>query len=150
MLLRSFSKFFGLAGLRLGYVIAPEALVPYLAIVEEPYNVNCAALAAGRACLRAGDAAERRRGEIDGGRDALARALGEAGLEPFPSVTNFVLARVDVDDVSLADALAERGILIRPGTDFGYPGYVRVTVGPAPLMDQVAAELRDVCEHLRR
>ena len=65
-------------------------------------------------------------------------------------MTNFVLARVDVDDVALAEGLAERGILIRPGTDFGQPGYVRVTVGPAPLMERVSAELRDVCEKLRR
>ena len=136
VVLRSFSKFFGLAGLRLGYAVADEALGSYLALVEEQFNVNCAALAAGRACLRAGDAADVRRREIDEGREALTRGLGEAGLEPFPSVTNFVLARVDVDDVALADGLAERGILIRPGTDFGQPGYVRITVGPAPLMEQ--------------
>ncbi len=150
VVLRSFSKFFGLAGLRLGYAVADEALGSYLALVEEQFNVNRAALAAGRACLRAGDAADLRRREIDDGREALTRGLGEAGLEPFPSVTNFVLARVDVDDVALADGLAERGILIRPGTDFGQPGYVRVTVGPASLMERVSGDLRDVCEKLRR
>ena len=149
VVLRSFSKFFGLAGLRLGYAVVDEVLGSYLTVVEEEFNVNCAALAAGRACLRAGGAAERRRREIDEGREALTRGLGEAGLEPFPSVTNFVLAGVDVDDVLLAEALAERGILIRPGTDFGYPGYVRITVAPAAVMEQVSGELRDVCDQLR-
>lgn len=151
VVLRSFSKFFALAGLRLGYAVVDEVLGSYLALVEEQFNVNCAALAAGRACLsaQAGDAAEQRRREIDAGREALARGLGEAGLEPLPSVTNFVMARVDVDDASLAERLAQRGILIRPGTDFGHPGYVRITVGPAALMDHVAEELRAACDDLR-
>jgi histidinol-phosphate aminotransferase len=150
VVLRSFSKFFGLAGLRLGYAVADEALAPYLALVEEQFNVNCAALAAGRASLRSPEAAEVRRHEVDAGRAALSRGLQEAGLEPLPSATNFVLARTDVDDTALTDGLAERGILIRQGTDFGLSGYVRITVGPESLMERVAAEVRDVCAGLRR
>jgi len=149
VLLRSFSKFFGLAGLRLGYAIVDEALASYLDIVDEPFNVNCAGLAAGRACLRATDAADRRRGEVAEAREALARGLRQAGAVPLPSAANFVLARVDVDDAALADRLAARGLLIRPGSDFGLPGYVRITVGPTPLMDRVVAEVREVCETLR-
>jgi histidinol-phosphate aminotransferase len=149
VLLRSFSKFFGLAGLRLGYAIVDEALTPYLDLVEEPFNVNCAGLAAGRACLRATDAADRRRGEVADAREALSRGLREAGVEPLPSVANFVLARVDVDDTALAEGLAARGILIRPGSDFGLPGSVRVTVGPIALMDRVSSEVRAVRETLR-
>ena len=55
VVLRSFSKFFGLAGLRLGYAIADEALAGYFRVVDEPFNVNCVALAAGRASLRVSD-----------------------------------------------------------------------------------------------
>ena len=150
VVLRSFSKFFGLAGLRLGYAVADEALVSYLARVEEPYNVNSAALAAGRACLRADEAAEERRLEVAAGRGALFRGLQDAGLEPLTSEANFVMAQVDVDDAALAEGLAARGILIRPGTDFGLPGYVRITVGPSLLMERVTAEIRDVCAALRR
>lgn len=149
VVLRSFSKFFGLAGLRLGCAVADGALVSYLALVEEPYNVNCAALAAGRACLRATEAAEARRREVAEGRAVLVRGLEEAALETLPSDVNFVLARVDVDDAALAEALAPRGLLIRPGTDLGLPGYVRITVGPAPLMERVTAEVRDVLAGLR-
>ncbi len=149
VVLRSFSKFYGLAGLRLGYAVVDEALGAYLALVDEPYNVNCAALAAGRACLRATEAAEERRREVGEGRETLADGLREARLEPLPSVTNFVLARVDVDDTALAEALAARAILIRPGTDFNLPGYVRITVGPAQLMRHVTAELHEVCSELR-
>jgi len=150
VVLRSFSKFFGLAGLRLGYAIVDEALAAYLGVVDEPFNVNCAGLAAGRACLRATDAAERRRSEVAEAREALSRGLLEAGAEPLPAAANFVLARVDVDDLELADRLAGRGLLIRPGSDFGLPGYVRITVGPAALMDRVTAEVRDAHETLRR
>jgi histidinol-phosphate aminotransferase len=149
VVLRSFSKFFGLAGLRLGCAVADEALVSYLALVEEPYNVNCAALAAGRACLRATDSAEARRHEVAEGRAVLVRGLQSAALEPLPSDVNFVLAPVDVDDAALAEGLAPRGILIRPGTDFGLPGYVRITVGPAPLMERVTGEVRDVLAGMR-
>lgn len=149
VVLRTFSKFFGLAGLRLGYAIADEALVSYLDLVEEPFNMNSAGLAAGRACLRAGAAADARRSEVADGRETLSQGLREAGAEPVPSEANFVLARVDVDDTTLADRLAERGILIRPGSELGLPGYVRITVGPSPLMRRVTAELHEVYSGLR-
>ena len=139
VVLRSFSKFFGLAGLRLGFTIADEAVTNYLARVEEPYNVNCAALAAGRACLRAGTAADERRAEVAEARAVLSEGLRDAGAEPLPAAANFVLARVGVDDRLLAEELARQGLLVRPGSDVGLPGYVRVTVGPAPLMRRVVA-----------
>ena len=126
-----------------------EPLVPYFDLLEEPFNVNCAALAAGCACLRARDAVAARRREVAAAREALADGMRGAGLEPFPSTTNFVLARVDVDDVVLGDRMAERGLLIRPGSDYGLPGYVRITVGPLPLMDRLNRELADVCSSLR-
>jgi histidinol-phosphate aminotransferase len=149
IVLRSFSKLFGLAGLRLGYAIVDEPLVPYFDLLEEPFNVNCAALVAGCACLRATDAVDARRLEVAAARESLSDGLRAAGLEPLPSVTNFVLVRLDVDDTVLADRLAERGLLIRPGSDYGLPGYARITVGPAPLMERLSAELRYVCASLR-
>jgi histidinol-phosphate aminotransferase len=149
IVLRSFSKFFGLAGLRLGYAIVDEALASYLDLVEEPFNMNCAGLAAGRACLRAAEAADERRGEVADGREALTQGLREAGAEPLPSEANFVLARVDVDDSMLAERLAARSILIRAGSELGLPGYVRITVGPSPLMRRVTGEFDEVCAELR-
>jgi histidinol-phosphate aminotransferase len=144
VVLRTFSKFFGLAGLRLGYAVADEALVSYFAVIDEPYNVNCVALGAGRACLRvAEEAVAARRREVADAREQLSRGLRDAGLEPVPSETNFVLARVDGDDSALAEALAARGILIRPGSDVGLPGYVRITVGPLRLMDRVSEAIAD-------
>ncbi len=149
IVLRSFSKLFGLAGLRLGYALVDEPLVPYFDLLEEPFNVNCVALAAGCACLRARAAVDERRAQVAAARDELANDLRDIGFEPLPSEANFVLARVDVDDVLLGDRMAERGLLIRPGSDYGLNGYVRITVGPPELMDRLGVELRDVCASLR-
>jgi histidinol-phosphate aminotransferase len=149
IVLRSFSKLFGLAGLRLGYALVDGPLVPYFDLLEEPYNVNCAALAAGCACLRERAAVDARRAEVAAARDALSEVLRAERFEPLPSQANFVLARIDVDDVVLGDRLAQRGMLIRPGSDYGLPGYVRITVGPQPLMDRFALELGEVCAALR-
>jgi histidinol-phosphate aminotransferase len=140
IVLRTFSKIFGLAGLRLGYAVAPESLAAFLDVVQEPFNVNRAALAAGLASLRP-DVIEERRLETAAARELLARLLADGGMRPAPSEANFLLVEVDVDDVLLADALLRRGILVRAGSEFGLPRTVRITVAPAPVMERVAAEL---------
>jgi histidinol-phosphate aminotransferase len=141
ILLRTFSKIFGLAGLRLGYGVAHESLAPYLDVVQEPFNVNRAALAAGCASLRRPDVIEERRRENEEVRERLAEQLREHGAEPFPSEANFLLVRVGGDDIELAQALLRAGLLVRPGQDFGMPGYIRVTIGPLSLMERVANEI---------
>jgi histidinol-phosphate aminotransferase len=142
LLLRTFSKIFGLAGLRLGYAVASEELASYLNVVQEPFNVNRAALAAGKASVARPELIERRRVETAAEREVLADALRRAGAEPLPSQANFVLARLPVeDDVAVAEALLCRGLLIRPGSEFGLGGYARITVGPEEVMRRVGAEL---------
>jgi histidinol-phosphate aminotransferase len=141
ILLRTFSKIFGLAGLRLGYAVAHESLAPYLDVVQEPFNVNRAALAAGCATLRRTELIDERRRENEEVRERLAEHLREHGAEPFPSEANFLLVRVGGDDIELAQALLRAGLLVRPGQDFGMPGYIRVTIGPLPLMERVANEI---------
>jgi histidinol-phosphate aminotransferase len=149
LLLRTFSKIFGLAGLRLGYAVAHPGLAPFLDVVQEPFNVNRAALAAGRACLAHPERIEERRRESAAARSLLAGLLAEAGIESVPSEANFVLVHVGGDDAALADELVARGLLVRPGSEFGLDGYVRVTVGPPPLMERVARELAEVVEAIR-
>jgi histidinol-phosphate aminotransferase len=138
LVLRTFSKIFGLAGLRLGYALAHEELAPYLDVVQEPFNVNRAALAAGCASLRHPNVIEERRRENEETREVLAELLRQHGAEPFPSEANFLLVRVGRDDAALAQGLLRRGLLVRPGQDFGMPGYIRVTIGPVALMEQLA------------
>ncbi len=144
VVIRSFSKLFGLAGLRLGYAIADPQLASYLDVVQEPFNVNRAALAAGRACLVDPALAERRRAEVREARAVLVGIVEAAGVHAYPSAANFVLLDTGVDDLLLTDGLVARGLLIRPGTEFGLPGHVRVTVGPVPLMERAARALVEV------
>jgi histidinol-phosphate aminotransferase len=141
IVLRTFSKIFGLAGLRLGYAVVDEALAPFLDVVQEPFNVNRAALAAGCASLRRTDLVEERRRENEAARGALAERLRRLGLDPVPSEANFLLVDTGTDDIAVAQALLRAGLLVRPGQDFGMPGYIRVTIGPLELMERLAEEL---------
>jgi histidinol-phosphate aminotransferase len=141
ILLRTFSKIFALAGLRLGYAVVDEALAPFLDVVQEPFNVNRAALAAGCASLRHADLVEERRRENERARETLAELLRGQGLDPVPSEANFLLVDVQADDLAVAQALLRAGLLVRPGRDFGMPGYLRITIGPLPLMERLAEEL---------
>jgi histidinol-phosphate aminotransferase len=141
IVMRTFSKIFGVAGLRLGYAIVDGALAAMIDVVLEPFNVNRAALAAGRASLRQPELVETRRLANKAGRERLAELLREAGAEPYPSQANFVLVDVGVDDLVLTEGLARRGFLVRAGSEFGLTGFVRITTGPLPLMERVAREV---------
>jgi histidinol-phosphate aminotransferase len=139
--IRSFSKVFGLAGLRLGYAVCDPAVAALLNVVQEPFNVNRVALAAGRAAVETAGLADRRRADVAEARDVLAGELEAAGLEVIPSQANFLLVRVDVDDGPVCERLLRRGLLVRSGASVGLPGYVRFTVAPAPVMRAAAREL---------
>ncbi|CAN5152349.1 histidinol-phosphate transaminase [soil metagenome] len=141
ILLRTFSKIFGLAGLRLGYAVVSERLASYLDVVQEPFHVTRAALAAGTASLQSPEIVEERRIQAAESRKLLTGLLEAADIDVHPSQANFVLARVGVDDVALTDGLASRGFLIRAGSEFGMAGAVRITVAPLPLMEKAAREL---------
>jgi histidinol-phosphate aminotransferase len=150
IVLRTFSKIFALAGLRLGYAIVAPDLTPYLHSVQEPFNVNIAALAAGCAALAHPEHVDERREATIACRELLAERLAARGLEPLPSDANFVLVRLGVDDdLAVTDRVARRGMLVRPGTEFGLPGHVRITVAPAALMERVADELGDATAAVR-
>ncbi|HXV35166.1 MAG TPA: histidinol-phosphate transaminase [Gaiellaceae bacterium] len=144
IVMRTFSKIFGLAGLRLGYAVVDGPLAEMIDVVLEPFNVNRAALAAGRASLLEADLVDVRRLANDAGRERLAERLREAGATPYPSQANFLLVDVGVDDVALTEGLARRGFLVRAGSEFGLAGHVRITTGPVPLMERVASELVSV------
>ena len=142
VVMRTFSKIFGLAGLRLGYLLLDSALAPHVNAVQEPFNVNVAALAAGIASLRRVNQLPARRAQVTRAREALCGPLRPTALRAIPSDANFVLLDLaGGDDARIADALARQGILIRAGGEFGLPGYARVTTGEEALMDDVARRL---------
>ena len=149
IVIRSFSKLFGLAGLRLGYAIADPEVSVMLDAVQEPFNVNRIALAAGRAALSQPGFVAERREEVAQARAVLATTVAAAGINVVPAHGNFVLLETGADDGAVVEAMLARGIAVRGGAGFGLPGYVRVTVAPIPVMQRAAAELIDVVQKLR-
>jgi histidinol-phosphate aminotransferase len=126
--LRTFSKIYGLAGLRVGYLVGPEAVVREAMKVRNAFDVSELAHVAALASMD--DAAEvaRRRELNERGRAQLVAALGAAGMTPAPACANFVA--VDVGDGrAFARALEAEGVIVRPLEPFGAPGSIRVTVG---------------------
>jgi histidinol-phosphate aminotransferase len=133
VVLRTFSKIFGLAGLRVGYGVAPEAVVTAVGKVRRAFDITTPAQVAALASLAAPGAAsevERRRRLNREGRPAVEAALREHGFEPVgPAVANFVFAEVGDDSRPLFERLLEQGVIVRPTAGFGAPGGIRVTVG---------------------
>jgi histidinol-phosphate aminotransferase len=127
---RTFSKAQGLAGLRLGCLMANAGIIGALAKAHSPYSVSAAALAAGCAVVRDPAPVRRYAAEVRASRAALFAALARLSIPCFPSAANFILVDVGRRARALVRGLAERGILVRDRrADFRRPGFVRITVG---------------------
>ena len=109
--------------------------------MHEPFNVNRAALSAGLASLRRTDLLPSRRDQVRDAREHLTAPLVQAGFSCLPSDANFVLVDLGSDDLPVTEALARDGLLVRPGSELGLPGYVRVTTADNELMELVAEKL---------
>jgi histidinol-phosphate aminotransferase len=130
VVLRTFSKAAGLAGLRLGCLVAGPEAIHWLRRTQDPFPVNAAALAAAVAAARDGQAIRCYASQIRTSREILVRALEQRGVATVPSAANFILADFGPRAPALVAELAKRGILLRDrSADFGRPGYVRVTIG---------------------
>jgi histidinol-phosphate aminotransferase len=131
IVLRTFSKWAGIAGLRLGYGIFPDWLMPTLWKAKQPYNVNVAATAAGLASLAHRDEIRKTVDALIAERERLYRELAKIPfLQPYPSRANFVLCRVlGRDAKELKAALAAQGILVRYYARPGLENCIRVSAG---------------------
>ena len=131
IVLRTFSKWAGLAGLRVGYGVFPHWVLSHLLKIKQPYNVNVAGATAALASLSDVRRLQENVEKIVQERGRLYQALGEIDfLEPYPSEANFILARViGKDAAELKAALAERGILIRYFNTERLRDHVRISVG---------------------
>jgi histidinol-phosphate aminotransferase len=129
--LRTFSKIAGLAGLRVGYVIARPEHIERLNRVRAPYNVNRLAQAAAVAALGDPEHLDRSRRVVLEERPRLQAALAARGAPSPPSQANFVLVRVGERAGALRAALFQAGILVRDGAAVGFPGHLRIAVGTA-------------------
>jgi histidinol-phosphate aminotransferase len=145
LVLRTFSKIYGLAGLRIGYGIGSEDVIRGIAKIRRAFDVNTQAQVAALASLDDAAELERRRRLTQEGRETLVRALREHGLEPAePAVANFLFVEVGDDAVPLFEALLRQGAIVRPLAAFGAPGGLRITVGTAEENAFLVAALASV------
>ena len=130
LVVRTFSKIFGLAGLRVGYGAGPADVVTAIGKVRRAFDLNTQAQAAALASLDSGDELGRRRAANREGRAELERILRSHGLEPIgPAVANFVYTETGEDAQVIFEALLREGVIVRPLAGFGAPDAIRVTVG---------------------
>jgi histidinol-phosphate aminotransferase len=141
IVLRTFSKAYGLAGLRIGYAVAPEPCAHLLNRVRQPFNVNAMALAAALAAIEDDDHVRRTRAMVADGMKRLSDAFDGLGLRHVPSVTNFALVRVG-QGRKVFEALQREGVIVRPMDGYGLPEFVRVTVGTAEENDRLTTALK--------
>jgi histidinol-phosphate aminotransferase len=138
VVLRTFSKVYGLAGLRVGWGAMPLGVAAALNKVKNAFDVSQPAQDAARASLGEDREIARRAAETRVGRERLFAGLVELGLQPLPAVANFVSVAVG-DGSAVASSLERLGLIVRPLVGFGDPSSVRITVG---LPDEVELALR--------
>ena len=126
IVLRTFSKVYGLAGIRIGYGIADVELASYLERARHPFNVNRLAEVAAMAALDDHEHARRTLELNASGIEYLTLELGKLGIETWPTDANFLLARPGAD---VFDALLRKGVIIRPMRGFGLPDHIRISIG---------------------
>jgi histidinol-phosphate aminotransferase len=128
IVLRSFSKIFGLAGLRVGYGLGDKDLIGYMHRVREPFNVNQLAQVAAIAALGDEDFREASIRVNREERQKYYRAFRDLKLKFIESQANFIFVNVQGGN-AFSRALEQRGLIVRPGSAFGCPEWIRVTIG---------------------
>lgn len=126
---RTFSKAYGLAGLRVGYSISSPALAEILNRIRQPFNVNSLALVAACAALDDEDYLFRSRHANDQGMQQLEAGLSALGLKWITSKGNFIAIDFQREAAPVNQALLERGVIVRPVKDYGLPTFLRVSIG---------------------
>jgi len=146
LVLRTFSKWAGMAGLRLGYAVASPPVVEAMTRLKPPYNVNAAAVVAALATFDDLPAVQATIARLVAERERLQAGLASLpGVRPLPSQANFVFCRLDAGSGrDLADALAMRGILIRSFSEPGLADAVRITVGRPDQNDALLLALHSL------
>jgi histidinol-phosphate aminotransferase len=147
VILRSMTKDYALAGLRLGYAIAAGPVISVLKKVRPPWNVSSVAQKAGVFALKTDGYLDECRIQIIKAREFLVERLKGLGLSPLPSQTNFFLVRVG-DAAGLRQALLRKGILVRDCTSFGLPGYIRLAPRPIAECQRLLSTMKEVFPHV--
>lgn len=129
IVLKTLSKAYGLAGLRIGYAVAKPELASYMEIARQPFNVNSLAQAAAIAAFDDRKFLRKTRAKILEGKKYLYENLTKLGLAFVPSVANFILIDVEKDGVGVFRDMLKCGVIVRDMKQYGLKNYIRVTIG---------------------
>lgn len=143
VLLRTFSKTYGLAGLRIGYAVAPEEIIDLMHRVRQPFNVNAMAMEAAMAALDDERHVRRTRRLVAQGLRYFENAFTEMKLPFVPSVSNFILVRVG-DGRAVFEALQRRRVIVRTMDVYRLPEYVRISIGTMEENERCVQALKAV------
>lgn len=141
VVLRTFSKIYGLAGLRVGYAVGPRNCLTAMAKVRRPFDVTTTAQVAAIASLDDPDEIARRRSVNADGLRRLDEICRAHGFDPAPAVGNFVYVETGADGTDLFERLLREGIIVRPLAGFGSPNAIRISVGQPEELDELEAVL---------
>ena len=126
---RTFSKAYGLSGLRVGFAIADPSIVAALGKVREPFNVNLLAQVAAVAALDDKEHLKKTVDMVEEGRRYLSEELRNLGCDLVETATNFILADLKMDAAKIYEKLLRAGVIVRPMAVWGLPSFIRVTIG---------------------
>jgi len=144
VILRTFSKIYGLAGLRVGYMIADSGLAACAERVRQPFNVNSLAQVAASAALDDKAFVKRSKDLIKNEKKFLYNALSQLGILFKETAANFIFMRMDADTQKIFQELLKKGVIIREMSGYGLPNYARVTIGTRKENQKLIKELKEI------
>jgi histidinol-phosphate aminotransferase len=143
LLMRTFSKIFGLAGLRIGYGMASPELVVAMETIRQPFNINSIAQAGALAALEDTEHVRKTLANNAAGMKQIVEGLRGLGVEFIPSAGNFILARVG-DGKRVFDEMLKLGVIVRPMGGYELPEWIRISIGTAKENERCLAALKQV------
>lgn len=144
IILKTFSKIYSLAGLRIGYGISNSEIIKYLNLVRKPFNVNKLAQCAALISLERKEWLDRSRKMVFNGKEYLYKQLDKLGIKYVPSQANFLLIELDGKGKIISDKLMAYGIIVRAATSFGLSNCIRVTIGTQKQNKRFIEALKEI------
>ena len=142
--LNSFSKTYGLAGLRIGYGYTTKTIANYIRLIHKPFLMPLPSLEAAVGALSDTEFIEQTVETVQAGRKYLADAFAALGIKFWPSQANFFIIDPPLPEMEFTDKLMEHGVMVRPVSQFGAPGKVRITVGNQEANEALVAALKQL------
>lgn len=142
IVLRTFSKVYGLAGARVGYAISSPEIIKYMDRVRPTFNVNRFGQLAAIAALKDREHFRVSTQMVWDGRQFYYEEFQKMGLFYLPTWANFIFVKVGSDDMTVHEALVRKGVILRPMTPWGYKGFIRMTIGTREQNEKVVAALK--------